>query len=72
GSWAWVKKRPRQLLNFAGLFNPQMKHRHARVLRRHILLLDFMLAAALNSNNWLPDKQQAALLTQTAQSLWFS
>lgn len=72
GSWAWVKKRPRQLFNFAGLFNPQMKHRHARVLRRHILLLDFMLAAALNSNNWLPDKQQAALLTQTAQSLWFS
>ena len=72
GSWAWVKKRPRQLLNFAGLFNPQMKHRHARVLRRHILLLDFMLAATLNSKHWLPDDKQTGLLTQAANSLWFS
>lgn len=71
GSWAWVKKRPRQLLNFAGLFNPQMKHRHTRVLRRHILLLDFMLAAALNSEAWLPDEKASALLVQTANKLWF-
>lgn len=72
GSWAWVKKRPRQLFNLAGLFNPQIQHRHSRVLRRHLLLLDFMLAAAINSENWLPDSKQAALFAQTANNLWFS
>lgn len=70
GSWLWVKKSPRQLLNMAGLFNPQTQHRHTRVLRRHILLLDFMVAAALNHHNWLPDEKQAGLLRQTAASLW--
>lgn len=65
------KKSPRQLLNMAGLFNPQIQHRHTRVLRRHIVLLDFLLAATLNYRNWLPAPEQAKLLTQTARSLWF-
>ncbi len=72
GSWAWIKKRPRQIFNLAGLFNPQMQHRHARVLRSHLLLLDFMLAATLNYQNWLPDSKQRELLNQTAKSLWFN
>ena len=72
GSWLWVKKSPRQLFNWAGLFNPQMRHRQARVLRRHLQLLDFMLAATINHRQWLPDQQQANLLTQTARSLWFT
>lgn len=67
----WVKKSPRQLFSFAGLFNPQMQHRRTRVLRRHLVLLDFMLAATLNHQHWLPDQTQAARLTQTAGSLWF-
>ena len=71
GSWMWVKKSPRQLFNMAGLFNPQTQHRHTRVLRRHIVLLDFMLAATLNHRHWLPDQKHAAILTQTAKSLWF-
>lgn len=71
GSWAWIKKRPRQIFNMAGLFNPQMQHRHARVLRSHLLLLDFMLAATLNYQNWLPDEKQRGILSQTANSLWF-
>jgi len=71
GSWAWVKKRPRQLLNFAGLFNPQLHHRHARVLRRHLLLLDFFLAAAVNAGAWLPDAKQRAVMEQSAHNLWF-
>jgi len=70
GSWLWVKKSPRQLLNMAGLFNPQTQHRHTRVLRRHIVLLDFMLAATLNHTNWLPDEKQAGILRHTAKSLW--
>lgn len=72
GSWAWIKKRPRQLFNLAGLFNPQMQHRHARVLRSHLLLLDFMLAATLNYQNWLPDEKQTGILKQAANSLWFT
>lgn len=71
GSWLWVKKSPRQLFNMAGLFNPQIQHRHTRVLRRHIVLLDFLLAATLNHHRWLPDAEQAKLLAQTAKSLWF-
>ncbi len=70
GSWAWVKKRPQQLLNFAGLFNPQKQHRHSRVLRRHIMLLDFLMSAALNSERWLPDDEQATLLKQAATTIW--
>ncbi|HSC67563.1 MAG TPA: DUF2817 domain-containing protein [Cellvibrio sp.] len=70
GSWMWVKKSPRQLFNMAGLFNPQIQHRRARVLRRHISLLDFMLAATLNHPNWLPDEKQVGILNQTARSLW--
>lgn len=71
GSWLWVKKRPRQLLNAAGLFNPQTQHRHSRVLRRHLLLLDFMVSAALNHSNWLPDAERSQQLKQRAQDLWF-
>jgi hypothetical protein len=71
GSWLWVKKSPRQLLNMAGLFNPQTQHRHTRVLRRHLTLLDFMLAACLNHAAWLPDKTQTELLRQSAHCLWF-
>ncbi len=71
GSWLWVKKRPRQLFNAAGLFNPQTRHRHTRVLRRHLLLLDFMVSAALNHQRWLPDALRAQQLRQRAQDLWF-
>lgn len=72
GSWLWVKKSPRQLLNWAGLFNPQIQHRHTRVLRRHLLLLDFMLNAARNHANWLPPAEQVPALRQVAQQLWFN
>lgn len=71
GSWAWVKKRPQQLFNFAGLFNPQKHHRHERVLRRHIVLLEFLLSAAINADEWLPDQQHSLSLVQAAKSMWF-
>jgi hypothetical protein len=41
-------------------------------LRRHLLLLDFMLSAALNHSRWLPDAERARHLTQRAHELWFS
>ncbi|MFT5788317.1 MAG: hypothetical protein ACI8SJ_000420 [Shewanella sp.] len=46
GSWAWVKKNPRQIFNFAGLFNPQKQHRHVRTLRKHTVLMQFLMDLA--------------------------
>ena len=71
GSWAWVKKRPQQLLSFASLFHPQIAHRYSRVLRRHIVLLDFMLAAVHNYQQWLPNPQQQRVLKHSADLLWY-
>ena len=71
GSWLWVKKHPRQLFSFAGLFNPTVPHRHARVLRGHLLLIDFLLAACRNSAEWLTHGEQDRQMQQIAQTLWY-
>ncbi|MFT6552296.1 MAG: hypothetical protein ACJA1I_002346, partial [Zhongshania marina] len=71
GSWLWVKKHPQQLFSFAGLFNPTVPHRHARVLRGHLLLIDFLLAAARNIEHWQPSGEQEREMQQMAQSLWY-
>lgn len=71
GSWNWVKKRPRQIFNFNGFFNPQLPHRQARVLRDHLLLLDFLCSAALNQEQWRPDKKLSESFFQMAQGLWY-
>lgn len=71
GSWAWVKKRPQQVLNFAGLFNPQKRHRHLRVLRSHIIWMDFLLASAVNHQKWMPQGKQSDVLKQAAKAMWF-
>ncbi|MGZ5272143.1 MAG: M14 family zinc carboxypeptidase, partial [Ramlibacter sp.] len=54
GSWLWVKKNPRQLFSRAGMFNPLLAHRHERVLRRHLALLDFLVRATIAADRWLP------------------
>lgn len=71
GSWLWVKKRPRQLFSFAGLFNPTVPHRRARVLRGHIILLDFLLAATRNYHHWQAKGETERELQQMAQALWY-
>ena len=72
GSWLWVKKNPRQLLRFASLFNPVVPHRHTRILRRHLPLLEFLLAAARSYQRWLPvGAQQARHDTQAALKHWY-
>ena len=45
GSWAWVRKSPRALLNLRGIFNPTLPHREKRVLRRHIPFLNILMNA---------------------------
>ena len=52
GSWAWVRKNPRQIFSAHGPFNPMKPHRYERILRRHIFLLDFFLRAARNYKRW--------------------
>lgn len=45
GSWLWLKKNPRQLLNRTGFFHPIVAHRRSRVLRQHFSLFDFIIKA---------------------------
>jgi hypothetical protein len=52
GSWAWLRKNPRQLFFRAGIFNPILPHRYSRIMRRHRNLLDFFLRAVANHRNW--------------------
>lgn len=49
GSWIWVKKNPLQIFKLDGLFNPIKKHRIKRTLRRHQLLIDFLIRFLLYS-----------------------
>lgn len=49
GSWIWVKKNPMQIFKLDGLFNPIKKHRLKRTLRRHQLLIDFLIRFLLYS-----------------------
>lgn len=72
GSWNWVRKNPLQLRRISGIFNPHIAHRHSRVLRRHITLLDFILAATVNHKNWLPEGEQVKVLKQAAKTIWYS
>jgi hypothetical protein len=54
GSWAWVRKDPRQLFarRGAGVFNPLRPHRYDRAMRRHLLLLDLFLRSVRNHRRW--------------------
>jgi hypothetical protein len=66
GSWAWVKKNPKQLLSIIGLFNPILPHRIRRTLRRHLPLFDFLVRSTFSWRNWQPREQPAReqLLTE--------
>jgi Zinc carboxypeptidase len=54
GSWLWIKKNPRQVFSRQGIFNPLIEHRQQRVLRRHMVWLDFVARAACSHQAWLP------------------
>jgi len=56
GSWRWVQKNFWQLFTRLGLFHPHKPHRTQRVLRRHLVLIDFLLRAVDNYDNWLHTK----------------
>jgi len=71
GSWLWVKKNPRQLFSYAGLFNPLPQHRHQRVLRRHSVLIEFLLHATAAHQRWRPTTAKALILYATAIQRWY-
>lgn len=71
GSWLWVKKNPRQLFSRAGMFNPVIAHRHERVLRRYLPLLDFAVRAAASHDQWLPRDDEGRHHQRAAQALWY-
>lgn len=71
GSWRWLKKRPRQLFRLDGFFNPLVPHRHQRVLRSHLILMDFLVQAAVSHENWLPAGDQSRMLREAAIMHWY-
>ncbi len=71
GSWLWVKKNPRQMLKFGGMFNPILPHRQQRVLRRYLVLFEFLMRAAQGYRNWLPVGHERARLWEDALRYWY-
>jgi hypothetical protein len=71
GSWLWVKKSPRQLFSRIGLFNPLPMHRLQRVLRRHLLWLEFLVLAACGYRKWLPEGSARAEKQDLALTRWY-
>jgi hypothetical protein len=72
GSWVWVKKNPRQMFTILGVFNPLIQHRHQRICRRHLALLDFFQKSTVGYKRWAEVSPiQQNVYSQAAQSLWY-
>lgn len=71
GSWRWIKKRPMQLFSKAGIFNPIASHRLQRVLRRHLVWLEFLTLAARGWQQWLPAGAARLDLQEQALAHWY-
>ena len=73
GSWTWVRKNPRQLFSIPGSFNPVKRHRLARTLRRHLLLIDFLHRATVAHTAWGElEEQHRERCLSSALNLWFT
>lgn len=71
GSWLWVKKNPRQLFSRLGMFNPIAPHRLQRVLRRHLVLLEFFTRLAVSGERWLANQEPRDARRADALALWY-
>lgn len=72
GSWLWLKKNPVQILSSIGAFNPMNTHRHRRILRRHITLLDFFHRAVMAPEVWADlSEEDARDLRTSAEDHWY-
>jgi len=71
GSWAWVRKNPRQLWTLYGGFNPVLPHRVKRTLRRHLPLFDLLVHAIASHEAWVaPDDAARVACEHEAFSTW--
>lgn len=70
GSWNWVRKNPFQLLSSLGMFHPIKPHRVKRVLRSHLILINFLINATLSYQQWLPVPKREQLKAE-AIKLWY-
>ncbi|MFT6028919.1 MAG: hypothetical protein ACI8O8_000650, partial [Oleiphilaceae bacterium] len=52
-------------------FNPIVPHRQRRVLRRHLMLFDFICSSAIAYKKWLPKKKQQRKMFQAAEQFWY-
>lgn len=71
GSWLWIKKNPRQIFSRFGIFNPLIKHRQERVMRRHMALLDFFMRAAASYSRWLPGEDEHRQQEVLGMERWY-
>lgn len=70
GSWRWVRKNPTQLLKSLGLFHPIKPHRVKRVLRSHLVLMEFLMRSTASYDKWLVDGKSLNM-AQKATQLWY-
>nr|WP_305907010.1 hypothetical protein [Methylomarinum sp. Ch1-1]MDP4519727.1 hypothetical protein [Methylomarinum sp. Ch1-1] len=70
GSWRWIRKNPLQLRRSLGLFHPIKPHRINRVLRGHLVLMEFLLHATLSYQQWL-NKSHTREMERQALALWY-
>jgi hypothetical protein len=73
GSWHWLRKNPRHIFNRHGFFHPVLPHRRQRILRRHLILFDFLHRSLLNPVAWA--KLNSSLRQkyhQEAKNLWYA
>lgn len=70
GSWRWIRKNPLQMRNSLGFFHPIKPHRINRVLRGHLVLMEFLLHATLSYRKWLIASHTRDM-AQQALALWY-
>ena len=70
GSWRWVRKNPLQLRKSMGLFHPVKQHRVNRVLRGHLVLMEYLLHATSSYQKWLT-KSHTTKMEKEALALWY-
>jgi hypothetical protein len=72
GSWAWLRKNPRQIFNALGMFDPVKPHRTRRTLRRHISLIDLLIRATMSYKRWTrPPPAKLVSYASDARSTWY-
>lgn len=70
GSWRWIRKNPLQAFNLLGMFHPIKPHRINRVLRGHLVLMEFLVSATLSYQQWTQQGLPQVFAKQ-AEALWY-